>query len=244
MKYLTGLLALVLTFCTVSCEFVGGEKVKGDGKIVTEQRSVGAFNSVEADGAVELTLVANNQGNKVEVRVDQNLQPFVIVEVKGGVLKITQKPGYNLRPSDKIAVYVVASHFRKLEVSGACQIKTEEKLYNSGELEISASGAGQVDLDLHAPKVKLDLSGAGEVKLKGETQHFELKLTGAADAKCKELLSEYGKVSITGAGAAELFASVRLEATISGAGSVKYWGNPTFVTQNITGAGSISKVVD
>lgn len=242
MKYLFAFFVTALLLLSVSCSIVGGEKVNGDGNIVTNARAVGEFNSVEADGAVELILATGNTGNKVEVKVDQNLQSYVKVKVEGEVLKISQQSGYNLRPTDRIQVFVVAPYFRKLDVSGACQIKSEDRLYNSGELEISASGAGEVEMDLHAPKVILDLTGAGSVKLKGETQNFELQLSGAADAKCSELLSEYSKVDITGAGSAELFASVRLEATISGAGAVKYRGNPTFVTQHVSGAGSISKM--
>ena len=87
----------------------------------------------------------------------------------------------------------------------------------------------------------MDLSGSGQINLKGETQNFRLDLSGAADAKCFDLLSEYTSVHISGAGAAEVFASVRLEAKVSGAGAVQYKGNPSFVTQNVTGAGSVKK---
>ncbi|MCP2936704.1 DUF2807 domain-containing protein, partial [Salmonella enterica subsp. enterica serovar Typhimurium] len=64
----------------------------------------------------------------------------------------------------------------------------------------------------------------------------------ASDAKCFDLKSENTKVEISGAGDAEVFASVQLDARVSGAGSVKYKGNAASVNQKVSGAGSVKKV--
>jgi hypothetical protein len=49
-------------------------------------------------------------------------------------------------------------------------------------------------------------------------------------------------VAISGAGSAEVYASVKLDATVSGAGNVNYKGNASEVNQHVSGAGSVKKV--
>lgn len=224
-----------------SCNLIGWERLPGDGHVITKARSVGAFQSVSVSGAINL-IVSNSNEQKVSVKVDENLQRYVLVSEEGGVLKVRTEGGYSLIPADKIEVFVSAPFFEKLDVSGACDIRSEGLLMNSGQLDMAISGAGSIDMELNAPKVVVDLSGSGHVRLKGETQNLKLDLSGAADAKCFDMLSEYTSIDISGAGSAEVFASVRLEAKVSGAGSVRYKGNPTFVTQKVSGAGSVSKV--
>jgi hypothetical protein len=97
-------------------------------------------------------------------------------------------------------------------------------------------------MEADAPDLKASISGSGKVDLAGRTQNFDLDLSGAGKATCYDLMSGNTKVEISGAGSAEVFASVKLEARVSGAGSVKYKGNATNVQQQISGAGSVKKV--
>ena len=54
-------------------------------------------------------------------------------------------------------------------------------------------------------------------------------------------MAENVKVEISGAGDADVYASVKLYVRASGAGSVIYKGNPG-INQSISGAGSVKKV--
>jgi hypothetical protein len=96
-------------------------------------------------------------------------------------------------------------------------------------------------MDVNAPAISAEVSGAGAVNLKGETKTFDLTLTGAGKAHCYELLSENTKVDISGAGDADVYASVKLNAEVSGAGSVTYKGGGTS-NSHVSGAGSVKKV--
>jgi Putative auto-transporter adhesin, head GIN domain len=77
--------------------------------------------------------------------------------------------------------------------------------------------------------------------MKGQTRDFRLRLSGAGKARCYDLMSENTSVDISGAGSAEVFASVALDADVSGAGSVRYKGNAARVNQQVSGAGSVKK---
>jgi hypothetical protein len=96
-------------------------------------------------------------------------------------------------------------------------------------------------MEVEAPKVTADISGSGTIDLKGQTKDFDLGLSGAAKARCFDMMAENTEVDISGAGSADVYASVKLDADVSGAGSVKYRGGAAQVNQHVSGAGSVKK---
>jgi hypothetical protein len=154
---------------------------------------------------------------------------------------IKSKEGVNLRPTNKIKVYVTSPVYNDIDVSGASNINGVAKIVNTENMKLDVSGAGDINMDVNAPAISAEVSGAGAVNLKGETKTFDLTLTGAGKAHCYELLSENTKVDISGAGDADVYASVKLNAEVSGAGSVTYKGGGTS-NSHVSGAGSVKKV--
>jgi Putative auto-transporter adhesin, head GIN domain len=231
------LVSVLLVFS--SCSNFMGKRVRGNGKIVTETRAAGSFTGVRVSGAIDL-YVSSDSVSAIRVDGDENLLKYVEVELDGSMLRIHTKRGVNLKPTRSIRVYVSAAEFSRLEASGACDIFTENKITSTGTLNVDLSGASDAKLEVNAPAVKVGVSGAGSVTLKGETRDFSVDGSGSTDIKCYELLAENTKVDISGAGNAEVFASVKLDVDVSGAADVKYKGNAT-VSQRVSGAGSVKK---
>lgn len=238
MKRISILLATLLLILS-SCSNFMGKRIRGNGKINTETRTASSFSGVKVSGAIDL-YVSNGAATAIRVEADENLLKYIIVENDGDILKIRPKSGINLKPSRSIRVYVSAPSFSRLEASGACDIFSEGKILSQGTLQIDLSGASDAKLELNAPKVDVDVSGACSVTLKGETRDFTVEGSGSTDIKCYELLAENTNVDISGAGNAQVFASLKLDVDVSGAADVKYKGNAT-VNQQISGAGSVKK---
>lgn len=234
-------LLLVLTVAVSSCRFMSGRRVRGNGVIKSQEHSVSTFKNVEVSGSMNVYV---SQGDIKPVRIegDENLLQYVEVEQEGDVLRVHERHGYNLQPTDELKIYVTAPVYRKVEVSGASSIIGQTKINNAEDLELSASGAGDIKMDVDAPKLSADISGSGSIDLKGQTKDVDLGLSGAGHAHCFDLLSENVTVDISGAGSAEVYASMKLEASVSGAGNVSYKGNAASVNQHISGVGSVSKV--
>src|SRR5689334_10750389 len=104
MRILT-LLLLILLFAT-SCNFFG-QRVSGNGNVVSRDRSVGSFNSIDASGSVKVHL-KQDASTSVRIETDDNLQPYVDVYTDGNRLVIKSKDGYNLNPTRDIVVYTSA----------------------------------------------------------------------------------------------------------------------------------------
>jgi Putative auto-transporter adhesin, head GIN domain len=232
-------LASIIMLGVSSCDIMG-KRVKGNGNIQTSERTVTSFKNVDVSGAVEL-YVAQGEIKPVKIEADENLLQYIEVEQHGDHLEIKNRQGFNLQPTRKIKIYVTAPVYNSIDVSGASNINGVAKIVNTEKLSLDVSGAGDINMEIDAPSISADISGAGSVNLKGETKTFDLTLTGAGKAHCYELLSETTKVDISGAGDADVFASVKLDAQVSGAGSVRYKGGATNVAQQVSGAGSVKK---
>jgi len=223
-----------------SCREVFGKRIRGNGAVKIENRSAGQFDGVHVSGSIDV-YVRQDSVASIKVEADENLQEYVIIDNDGGMLEIYQKRGINLKPSRSIKVFVSSPAFTHFKASGACDIFSENKINSAEEISIDLSGASDIKMDVKAPKIEANVSGAGTISLKGETRDFVADGSGSTDIKCFDLLAENVDVEISGAGDAEVFASVKLDVRVTGAADVKYKGNAT-VNQKVSGAGSVKKV--
>ena len=222
-----------------SCDEVFRERIRGNGISKTESRDVKGFSSVDVSGAMDV-YVTQDSVTSVKVEADENLLQYIVTENDNGTLNIYFEYGVNLRPKKAIRVYVSNPVYREFEASGACNYFGETRISSAENIRIHVSGACDATMEVKAPKVKVDLSGAGTISLRGETKDFEVDGSGSTNIKCFDLLAENTKVDMSGAGNAEVFASVSLTGEISGAVDILYKGN---ITPDIrkSGAGSVKK---
>jgi hypothetical protein len=237
-KLLLAGLALAVLFS--SCEEIFAKRIKGNGNIITQSRSVSGFSSVDVSGSIDI-YASMDSSTSVRVEADENLQEYIQIENEGGVLRVHSKNGFNLRPSSQIKVYVASSNFNRFEASGSCDIYGQNKISSNSPIDFDLSGSCDATMDVNSPKISADLSGACKVNLKGQTKNLTVKGSGSTTIKCFDLLSENANIDISGAGDAEVYASVKLDIGVSGAGDVRYKGNAN-VNQHISGAGSVKKV--
>jgi Putative auto-transporter adhesin, head GIN domain len=224
-----------------SCHYLLGRRVRGDGNIKTEEHTVSSFKNLKVSASINVYLT---QGDIKPIRIegDENLLPYIEVIQDGEDLVVRNREGYNLEGTGDLKVYVSAPVFHSISLSGAGDIISESKISNPEALEINLSGAGDIKMDeLDAPKVGADISGVGSIYIKGQTKDVDMTISGAGSAHCYDLMAENTKIEISGVGSAEVYASVKLDAHVSGAGSVDYKGNASDVSQQVSGVGSVNK---
>ena len=106
---------------------------------------------------------------------------------------------------------------------------------------IAVSGAGDATAsDLRADRLTVEINGAGEMTLAGTVDSQAVTISGTGDYDGEDLQSATAKVTIDAAGNAVLQVSDRLDATVSGVGSVEYIGDPQ-VIKDISGVGSVEQ---
>ena len=233
------LIAFASIFLFSSCRMFGGKRVNGNGNIVTQDKTVKSFNSIDVSGAVNVHIRQDSSAS-VRVEADENLMEYLEVEVDGQTLVIKTKKGFNLRPSKDIVVYATAGSFKDIDASGACQIISDNLISGDQELKIDASGATTINLQVTIPKLTTNVSGSGDIVLRGVAKDFSGSISGAGSIQGFDLITENTKLDLSGSADAQVTVNGKLDVEVSGSGDVQYKGNAS-VNQSISGAGSVKK---
>jgi hypothetical protein len=185
----------------------------------TQQREVGGFQRIELRGSADVTVTVGPAA-ALTATGDAGSLRDLRTEVRDGRLVIEQEHGWHWFSSNL-----------KLQVS-------------TPALEgFAIRGAGDVSISgTKGAKLELSIDGAGDLHASGTIDALEAHIKGAGDMDLSQLQARDAKVSIRGAGDLQVRATGALDATISGAGSIRYAGNPQPVKTQINGAGSITPV--
>jgi len=234
----------ILLISTLACRvsFGGIEvgTVKGSGKVVTAVRSVSGFNRIDLSGIGQLFIEVGEE-EALDIEAEDNLLQYIETDVSGDTLTIGIKSGTSIQPTREINYYLTVIDLESISVSGAGNVQTDA--LSSSDFLIRISGAGNIDIErLDANNLDVNISGLGNLDINGgqvDTQDIDISGSGNFDAV--EMESSEAGIHLSGLGGASVWVTGKLDADISGAGSVKYKGNPT-VKSNVTGLGSINKI--
>jgi hypothetical protein len=229
----------LVSLTMAGCRFGPFHVVRGNGRIIQEDRPVGTFQSVEGNGFMNIYLI-QGKANGVRLEGESNVLKYVDTRVEDGKLTVGTLHGISLDVSHDLNVYVTAPELTDVTLSGSGNIIGKNELSSTRPIEFTLSGSGSVKVDVDAPGVKTALNGSGKIELQGQTKDLKVEIAGSADFFGNELKSENARVSIMGSGDAHVFSSVKLDVTIGGSGDVYYSGDPA-LSSNIYGSGSLKK---
>jgi hypothetical protein len=238
MKSLRSLTVAIIILGLTSC--IQGQfwkTVEGHGKVVTRERKTDSFTGLKVSSGIDVYL---KQGNNeaVSVEADENLHEYILTEVRNGVLNVYSE--YNIREAEKKRVYVTMKEVNSVKTTSAGDVYGESAI-NSDNLELSASSAGDIKLEVKAKKIDVDISSSGDITLTGETDMLRADLSSAGDLKAFDLKAREADISVSSAGDADVNVSEKLTARASSAGDVNYKGDPKYVDAHSSSAGGVHK---
>ena len=211
-----GILGILLL--TAACGPFGGNVTVGSGNLKTESRSVSGFSALTFAAAGEMTI--QQMGTEsLSITAEDNLLPLIATTVSGQTLRIAAASGSPIRPTRNITYTLTVKDLNAITFSGAGSITWR---------------------DIQTNSLRVTLSGAGKLTLSGSAPSQDVTLSGAGAYEGGDLASNSARVTVSGAGSARVKVRDTLDATVSGIGSIIYFGDPA-VTQHVTGAGSVRK---
>ena len=221
----------------------GSVPAKSD-TVMAEAPPVGPFDRVDISGHAEVVLV---QGNREAVVVEASPKSHARIRVRSQDGRLAIEVGESTSSwswfgSSGSRQPTITIHFKTLEalkMSGA--VKVTSGAISSQKLRVTAAGAASMKVD--ALKVEsLRFSGSGAVKgeFAGSATDQEISISGAGAYRAPKLASESASVSVSGAGKVIVNVQKKLDASITGAGAIEYFGDPV-VKQRVSGAGKITR---
>lgn len=232
---------LSLVLFTIAASAQWGKRVKGNGKTVTIERSVGDYNAISVAGWFDVNLVSGNEG-ELTIKGEENLLEYIKTEVKDGKLVIKTAKGVNLKPSNwnsGIYVTVPVESIDMVSLSGSGDIVGETTI-KSDRFKTSLSGSGDVTLAIEANTIDASMSGSGDINLSGTARDFDVSISGSGDIKAYDLKAENVTAQVSGSADIKVTATEMIKARVSGSGDIRYKGNPKKIDTKTAGSGDIS----
>ena len=238
-----GLVAASLCGTAQAWSWSTGERVSGNGDIATEARDTGAFDAVALSGGFNV-VIRQGSGNKVEVKADRNLLPYIETRVvdgsKGRTLQIAPRKNTNLSTSTNPSFVIEMPALRAVSVAGSGKIQVEAM--KTGGVDADIAGSGDIRFaQLDAERLGMRVSGSGDIVAAGRCNNAHVSIAGSGDVRAADLAAEEVKVSIAGSGDAQVNATKRLNVSIAGSGDVKYAGSPE-ISSSIAGSGKVRRL--
>jgi len=231
--------------------------IKGSGNIIPIDYDFSDFDKVDVSDAFELKLIESDTFF-VQITIDDNLAQYVRVDDQNGWLNIGMANGnYN---TDHIKAEVHMPLITDLTGSGATAIDmynftdtTDFNLDLSGAsvysgsfvaniCNIRLSGASVVNISVPCTELYMDASGASVVNMNGSCSDFYLEGSGASVFNLGNFITNNSTIGLSGASQATIHVLDHLNAILSGASVLKYYGNPTMGNISITGASVLTQL--
>ena len=235
--------AMPLTQATASpFDWMGGEKVVGNGNIKKQTRELAHFTGVALSLPGKLELRIGNT-ESVTIETDDNILPLIDSVIEDGVLKLRpSKRKLNLQ-TRTLKIVVQARSIDQIKLGGSGSIEADA--LRADKLTFDIGGSGSINLKgIDSDSAVVAIGGSGNLRAgSGKVNRISISIGGSGDVDLGQVKSQDVSVNVAGSGKAIVAASASLSATIAGSGDVNYYGNPA-VSKTVAGSGSVKKLGD
>jgi hypothetical protein len=177
-------------------------------------RQVDPFTGVNLAGA-NVVHVRVGGPRRVVVTGERDVVPRVTTTVRSGVL-------------------VIGGHY---STKGPLRVEVTTPTLSSALLD----GSGRLTVEgVRSPRFTAGLGGSGVLRVAGRTGELHAELGGVGALDLARLVAGSATATLSGSGRMTLTAARSLDASLSGAGSIVYGGDPSNVSTRVTGTGTIT----
>lgn len=218
------ILACLLVFATVvpfsvSCTAVvhvndSGNSDSKTKEMVSKKVKIADFNAVKASQGISVVLTQKENTHEADISVDQELEPYIKVEVKDGTLKCyfesnksnsvkhnngvkaivkVSSPTLTKVDLSSAATLALSDNFNidgrlKLDMSSASGFKAKNLTCSS--LDVEASSAASIRISELNASVDIDASSASSVNIDNLTGLLDVSASSSASVKVKGMLGK------------------------------------------------------
>ena len=215
MSILSKLLAIIVAVSLVQCNFNwDGEKVSGEGPILTKNLEIDDFTAIEVSNGWKVELIPD-QSKQMVVKANENLIDILKVESSNGKLSISAEDNIGKADSKLIKVYF-DKKLKSIEANSASDISAKKQLIFE-TTTIDASSAADIKLNIKAEDLVVESSSSADIELIASSQKIRIDASSSADINIE---GEFKDLKAKASSASEIYLSgiskkVDLEATSS-----------------------------
>jgi hypothetical protein len=237
---LTAILSLLVIFSACKKEHC----FKSAGNWISEDRLLENFGKIVLYDNINL-YITQDTVNRLSIQGGSHIIPYVLTEVKDGVLTIRDENSCNWLRSykKKINVFLQCKTLFMIEYRGAGEVKSMNTIV-SDSVELNFwDGSGCISLNLDCRMVRVHQhTGCGDAELSGRTTNASYYNRGNGQLRSRNLISDYTDIDAKCTNDSYIYAGNTLFARIGYIGNVYYAGHPTTLDTVITERGQLFRL--
>ncbi|RLD44441.1 MAG: hypothetical protein DRI89_03145 [Bacteroidetes bacterium] len=238
MKTIINQMITVIITALIFSVTITNAQVRGNGNVVSEDRNVSSFTSIEVNNSADIYITEGNS-NTIIVKTDENILPIITTKVSDGVLKVSNSKSF--RSAEVLEVYVSMKNIDKLSSSGSGDIYCEG--VSGTDVYVRLNGSGDFKADFSVKNLELKLNGSGDAEVRGVRGALQIYISGSGDVEAEDLQLESCTMKMMGSGDIKLRGSTaKLTVRQSGSGDVNAY-NLKAVEVTVSNSGSGDMVV-
>jgi len=228
---------LALLFTTTSCFVDGVIGIKGNRKVVSEERSIRSdFDVINVQQGINLYVT---QGKPTDIRVeaDENILDLLITEVKNNELNIYFEK--NVHQAKARNVYLTTENISKIKASSGSSVKSENTI-QATSLNLDSSSGSSIKIHANANEITSESSSGSTITIMGKSQTLSANASSGSSINAQELKTVNAKTATSSGASIDVFVTGKLTAKASSGGDIDYEGNPSEVDKETSAGGSVS----
>lgn len=235
-KISTASLLIMAIICLNACY-----KVVGHGPLVSENRSISNFTSIDFEVPGDLYYTQDSI-YKIEIEAQQNIVKEIETYINGNELTIRVRDHVHLRSHEDIRIYVTAPSVTALSLNSSGSLKVIQP-YKPSDMKLAVKGSGTMTINqLETNHIDASVSGSGELLVfTGKANHEKTDISGSGRIDLMGITTNTANTHINGSGSIRLNVIQELNNKISGSGTVYYRGTPV-VNTTISGSGKVVRL--
>ncbi|MCK4662322.1 MAG: DUF2807 domain-containing protein [Bacteroidales bacterium] len=225
------ILFFVLTIFVFHPAITVSQTVRGNGNVVVLERNAEDFTGIVAKGKFDLKITQGNS-NKIEVKTDENLQKYILADLKKDIITITVPE--IIKKAKALEIIITVKNLKSLIALGSVNIFIDS--LKTDKADIFLSGMCDLNINIFCNELIFEISDVGSAILSGKTDIFNARITDEANLDAFELVSN--KCDLKTSGYSDVRVNVKDELTLrtTGIGNIYYKGNP--VVNNTINSGT------
>jgi hypothetical protein len=212
--------------------------LQSSGQIITEEVTLPAFNTIILNDDIDI-YIGNGSGQRVFVRLGENLIPEIRMEVNNNKLVITNDNTCNwLREPGNPGIYIYSDSISKIESYAYNNIISLDTL-RFRRLDLFTDGNGDFKVKMEGDSLYVRSEFISNFYISGSLKFLRILFLDDSQFHGKDLVCDWIRAYQLGSNVMEIFPVEGLLASIESTGSIYYYNDPVNLDISITGTGKL-----
>jgi hypothetical protein len=206
----------------------------------SEDKAIAGVTRLKLKGIFNVNISQSGQESLVITGKEELVKKLRVVQTGDLLELILEEESGPFFMNNELQIDLDVADLSELSFEGVGNIESTQTL-DLGEFQISGNGVGNISLDLDAQIVNARLDFMGNMSLKGSSNELNLVNEGIGNIDASEFTVQNVNLTSSGIGAVSIHCEGELTLKVNGIGVVNYTGNPTIISENVSGIGKVNR---